>query len=353
MVCREGSEKMEEATGENGGFGTGPGTTARGFRDGSAPHEEHAAREDTSRPCSSRGSTGFLASLASLALLALLMAGVSCIGIASGGEGTGGGGASAGGGGQEGTGGSTGTGGGGGGSTGTGGGGGGSTGTGGGGTVSPGTCPADAYFCSGFEEASGLPQGATFQDPDESGGGTTFDQVMALDKTAPFDGAQSLKVTSTGSFSFRMLGVAVPTNTFWVRLFIKSDQDIGQDGHNAFLEAMTNPNYHDSTSRVEIAEQFTCVLLNEHDALFPAGNTCGANKALPKDTWHCLEAMFDGTTGDVQVFADKTQIINATAWAPAKAAFTTFEFGFATYHGPGRNIWYDDVVVAPTRVGCP
>lgn len=67
----------------------------------------------------------------------------------------------------------------------------------------------------------------------------------------------------------------------------------------------------------------------------------------------CLEAKFDGAAGDVQVFADNTQIIDATAWPPAKAAFNTFEFGFATYHGPGRNIWYDDVVVAPTRVGCP
>ncbi len=222
-----------------------------------------------------------------------------------------------------------------------------------GGTVSPGACPANAYFCSGFEEASGLPQGATFEDPDESGGGTTFDKVMTLDKTAPYDGAQSLKVTSPDGFSFRMVGVAVPTNSFWVRLFVKSDQDIGQDGHNAFFQAMTDPNYHNSTHSVEVAEQFTCVLLNEHDALFPSGNTCGANKALAKDTWHCMEAKFDGTTGDVQVYADKTLIVDATGWASAKAAFNTFEFGFAYYHGPARSIWYDDVVVAPERVGCP
>lgn len=219
--------------------------------------------------------------------------------------------------------------------------------------ASPDACPAGAYFCSGFEEASGLPQGATFQSPDESSGGTTFEQVMALDRTAPFDGAQSLRVTSPGPFRFRMVGVALPVSTFWVRLFIKSDRDIGQEGHNAYFQAMTHPNYHNSTRSVEVSEQFGCIVLNEHDALFPQGNTCGANKALAKNTWHCMEAKFDGAAGDVQVFANKTQIIDATAWSPAKAAFNTFEFGFANYHDPGGNVWYDDVVVAPTRVGCP
>jgi hypothetical protein len=221
----------------------------------------------------------------------------------------------------------------------------------GGGTVSPGACPANAIFCSGFE-ASGLPAGATFQDPDESSGGTTFAQVMTLDTVMPFDGAQSLKVTSPGPFTFRMLGVAVPA-TFWVRLFIKSDQDIGQEGHNAFFQAMTDPNYHSSTHSVEVSEQYTCIILNDHDTLFPTANTCTNNTALAKNTWHCMEASFDGATGDVQVFADGAQIINAPAWAPAKAAFNTFEFGYANYHPPAASVWYDDVVVAPTRVGCP
>jgi hypothetical protein len=66
-----------------------------------------------------------------------------------------------------------------------------------------------------------------------------------------------------------------------------------------------------------------------------------------------MEAMFNGSAGNVQVFADGKQLIDAQGWAPAKASFNTFAFGFAEYHGPARNIWYDDVVLAPTRVGCP
>jgi len=227
-------------------------------------------------------------------------------------------------------------------------------GTGGGSAGSPGGCPTGAIFCADFEEASGLPPGATFQDPDESGGGAKFGDanLMTLDTTAPHAGAQSLKVTSPGAFHYRMLGVTVP-QTFWVRLFIKSDQDIGQDGHNAFFIAMTDPNYHTSTHSVEVSEQFTCILLNEHDTLFPTGTTCAANKALPKNMWHCMEAKFDGSTGDVQVFANGTMIVNAPAWAPAKAAFNTFEFGYANYHDPAASVWYDDVAIATSRVGCP
>jgi hypothetical protein len=159
-------------------------------------------------------------------------------------------------------------------------------------------------------------------------------------------------VTSPGAFHYRMLGVTVP-QTFWVRLHIKSDQAIGQDGHNAFFIAMTDPNYHNSTHSVEVSEQFNCIILNDHDALFPTGNTCGTNTALSANAWHCMEAMFDGSTGNVQVYADGTQIINATGWANAKAPFNTFEFGYANYHDPAASVWYDDVAIGPTRLGCP
>jgi hypothetical protein len=215
------------------------------------------------------------------------------------------------------------------------------------GGASAGSCPSGAIFCADFEEASGPPTGATLAIPDESG---PFEMFFKLDTTSPFAGKQSLKLTSTGPFHFQMLAVPVPTS-FWVRLYIKSDQDIGQDGHNAFFNAMTNANYHTSTTTVEVAEQFGCVLLNKSDTLFPPGNTCTTNKALAKDVWHCMEAQFDGTTGNVQVFADKTQILNAEGFA--KATFTSFDFGYGAYHEPGRSVWYDDIAIATTRVGCP
>ena len=229
-----------------------------------------------------------------------------------------------------------------------------------GGAVTTGFCPSGAIFCADFEEASGVPTNhpvgtATFEDPSEYG--MTFSQVMALDKTAPYDGSQSLKIDPSSSFSIRTLAVAVPA-TFWVRLYIKSDQAIGQPDHNSFFAAGLSADY-STAKNVEVSEQFGCVLLNASDSLYPTGNTCGINTALSANTWHCMAAEFDGTTGNVQVFAGTTQIINAVGFKGAQESFNTFSFGYFDYNTPSGTppalptVWFDDVVVSASPLSCP
>jgi hypothetical protein len=225
---------------------------------------------------------------------------------------------------------------------------GGTTGAGGGGSGSS-DCPAGATFCSDFEEASGPPTGATVR----SDGGM-FGDLMALDKTVHHGGVQSLKVLpATGGSAFRMLSVAVPGPTFWARFFYRTDQDFGGMNHDSIAQAMTDPDHNKSTTSVEVAEQFCQVLLNEHDAIFPMGlSGCSTmGPVLKAGDWHCMEVFVDGANGNVQVYADNNKIIDAAGWSHAKATFTTFEFGYASYANPGRTNWYDDVVVASARVG--
>jgi hypothetical protein len=244
----------------------------------------------------------------------------------------------------------------------TGGGGRGQTGTGGAttgaaGSAASGFCPSGAIFCADFEEASGVPSNApvgtaTFSDPSEYG--KTFgapSPVMELDKTAPYAGTQSLKVDPSSGFSVRTLSVTVP-QTFWVRLYIKSDKAIGQPDHNSFFGAGVDPDY-SKGKFVELSEQFNCVLLNASDSLNPTGTTCGANTALTANEWHCMTAQFDGATGNVQVFSGTTKIIDAAAWTPAKQAFTTFSFGYFAYNANSATVWYDNVVVSATQLSCP
>jgi hypothetical protein len=228
-----------------------------------------------------------------------------------------------------------------------------------GGAATTGFCPSGAIFCADFEETSGVPNNnpvgsAMFLDPSEYGwtfGGTTM-SAMGLDTgDSPYAGKQSLKVNAASGFAIRTLYVAVPA-TFWVRLYIKSDQAIGQADHNSFFAAGLDPDY-SKASNVELSEQFGCVLLNKSDSLFPTGTTCGANTALAAGAWHCLAAQFDGTTGNVQVFSGSTQIINAQAWAPAKEEFTTFSFGYFSYNANSATVWYDDVVVSASPLSCP
>ncbi|HSS38839.1 MAG TPA: hypothetical protein VLT58_08725 [Polyangia bacterium] len=229
--------------------------------------------------------------------------------------------------------------------------------SGGGGSASSGFCPSGAIFCADFEEASGVPSNApvgtaTFLDPSEYGktfGGSMA--VMELDKTGAYAGTQSLKVDPSSGFSVRTLSVSVP-QTFWVRLYIKSDKAIGQPDHNSFFGAGLDPDY-SKGKFVELSEQYNCVLLNASDSTYPAGTTCGANTALTANEWHCMAAQFDGATGNVQVFSGATKIIDAAAWTPAKEAFTTFSFGYFAYNANSATVWYDNVVVSASPLSCP
>ncbi|WP_437670421.1 hypothetical protein [Sorangium sp. So ce131] len=213
-----------------------------------------------------------------------------------------------------------------------------------------GACPPSATFCSGFEGA-GLPEGATYRPSYQA------DQAannMVIDTAIFHAGASSLHVKpGDPGYDWRMLSVEAPGPTFWVRLYVRSSVDIGQTDHNAFFQAMTGNGDPNAGDNVEVAEQFCQILLNLHDALVlqeGATATCGSGTKLPKDTWHCMEAYFDGTKGDVQVYANGDKIIDKTNWE--KLDFKTFSFGYLGFHGPARSMWYDDVAVAPERIGC-
>jgi len=215
-------------------------------------------------------------------------------------------------------------------------------------------CPADATFCSGFEGA-GLPADSTFQ-PTYLAGEALGGQVE-LDATVFHAGSQSLKMP-VGANYYRMLAVPIPGNSFWVRLYTRSNVGFGAEGstHAAlFLASVLAPDGdYNGDSAVEIAEQFGQVLLNVKDSLFGTGGTNPngmPGTRLANDAWTCMEAQFDGATGDVRVFVEDEQIIDATGWQPP-TNFQSFRFGYLRYSSPDRDVWMDDVVVAASRVGC-
>ena len=73
--------------------------------------------------------------------------------------------------------------------------------------------------------------------------------------------------------------------------------------------------------------------------------------SLPANTWHCIEISFDGTGQVQQLFVDGTQLINATNYPSATARVHELQVRVQSLHGPRAQMWYDDVAVAPTRVG--
>jgi hypothetical protein len=203
-------------------------------------------------------------------------------------------------------------------------------------------CPDGATFCSGFE-GTALPAGTKFHAV-----GPTDAATYSFDVNDPKAGRQSLAIPEhSGGFYYRALTVPVPGSNFWVRLYLRVSRAFGDGGHDSLFGA-SNGNLDadvNGEALVEFSEQFDEVLLNTDDQLFnPAGATM-----LPANTWHCIEAHYDGTNGNVQIFAGGKEIINAPGYA--RQTFQTFRLGYMQYHDT-RAVWYDDVVVAPTRVNC-
>jgi len=221
-------------------------------------------------------------------------------------------------------------------------------------------CPANATFCSGFE-VSTLPAGAVYK-VNAAPGEWTRD--FTVDSALFYSGKSSLLVksgaaSSTSGSAYRMLAVPAPSGAFWVRFYIQQTElDLGGLEHNVFASASASdePN----AASVEFAEDVG-LSFNTSDAVrWPTGygrTMSGGTMpfSLPKGMWHCIEISFDSQARQQQLFINGTQQIDAKdypAAASVSAGFKNFKFGFNQLHGPARSIWYDDVVVAPTRIKC-
>jgi hypothetical protein len=213
-----------------------------------------------------------------------------------------------------------------------------------------------------------MPAGSTYRFNAAPGDWT---RDFAIDTSKFKSGTASLRVkpsteAGTSGSAYKMLAVPGTSGQFWVRFYIMSDLPIGQadaggDGlHNAFTEAAASDDPNDGTV-LEFAQDVG-IAFNSHDSdRWPDGYgrlTTGGTRAytLPENMWHCIEISFDSQARTQSLYVNGTQLINATNYPDAMqiaSPFDTFRFGFVQVHGPTRTVWYDDVVVAPTRVGCP
>ncbi len=219
-------------------------------------------------------------------------------------------------------------------------------------------CPAGAFFCSGFEDAA-LPATAMYLSSNDNNDPT---KGLVFDKTNPHSGMQSLKFLPLTAYAQREVSVPA-AQTFWFRAYLRTDVDIGGAAgsmHNVFFEAMWTSGQQDKG--VEITEEDCELGANINDSRYGSNGTTNQpgcptmpplGTTLTAGTWHCIEGSFDGTQGNFQIFADGTQVLTQTGIAAAKQTFSALRFGYREYHPHDRTVWYDDLVVAPQRVGCP
>jgi len=71
-------------------------------------------------------------------------------------------------------------------------------------------------------------------------------------------------------------------------------------------------------------------------------------------TWACVEVSYDLANRHQQLYINGALLIDATNYPPMASysgTFGMFKFGFDSFNGPPRKLWYDSVAVAPTRIG--
>jgi hypothetical protein len=216
-------------------------------------------------------------------------------------------------------------------------------------------CPSNATFCSGFEDST-QPAMSVYNVQGSPG---TWTDNFTVDTAQKKNGKSSLRVkmTSDGGTagSYRMLSVPATQNAFWARFWFRSDVDVNGD-HNPFAMACAD----DAPQKdgcVEFAEDVGMALNTNDDVRWPDGygrvNGTPTPYVLHKDTWYCVELSFDATGHTQQVYIDNARLINATNYPAPTVNLTLkrFKFGYYNIHGPEKHIWYDDVAVAPTRIG--
>jgi hypothetical protein len=220
-----------------------------------------------------------------------------------------------------------------------------------------GACPSNAIFCADFE-AGTIPSAAVFFPAYQQSMVATY---MNVDATVAHGGTHSLKVTPGSNFS-QMLGVMTGTPTFWTRMYLR--QDINTNtvmGHDTFVTATDSNGDPNMGAQIRVGEHSCQLELNRasddkeilSDAMNGTSNyTCAGGITFMPNTWYCLQTFYDGPNSTVRVFVNSTEVtaLHVTDWGPF--TYDMFKFGFENYGGTGRNRWYDDVVIAPTQVGC-
>jgi hypothetical protein len=104
------------------------------------------------------------------------------------------------------------------------------------------------------------------------------------------------------------------------------------------------------------------------DATLPTQDSMGfaLTQAPPAPmTWHCFEYAIDETKGTIQAWIDSTEVSGleengtpvtgvsdqwlSAAWHPN---FADVRFGWLDFNGQSVTLWFDDIALGPSRIGC-
>jgi hypothetical protein len=234
-------------------------------------------------------------------------------------------------------------------------------------TPPPITC-GSAILCDGFESQTGsVPAGSwAVTYPDCQGTGTA-----AVDSAVAHSGTKSVRVNGTAGYCNHVFvgstqNLSGAGAVRYARLWARHTTALPQQ-HVTFL-AMRDAN--DGNRDLRMGGQNGALQWNRasDDATLPEQSPAGVALSLPLPTnvWSCVEFMVDGTQGQLRTWVNGTEVAGLVAdgtpthdidsqwlsranWRPS---LTDFRVGWESYGDGADTLWFDDVALASSRIGC-
>jgi hypothetical protein len=231
------------------------------------------------------------------------------------------------------------------------------------------SCAADG-FCEDFESQTGTePSGRwAFEAADCTGEGT-----VAVDSAVAHAGTKSLRVDgASGYCNHAFAGTALDDvavdSGLYVRFWIRHTTAFPTQ-HVTFL-AMEDANGPSPQNDLRMGGQNAALQWNREsdDATLPAQSPAGValSAPLPVDEWSCLEFQLDPGSGQLQTWLNGESVeglivdgtptqdvdqqwMNGGAWNPSPV---DLRLGWESYGEGADTLWYDDLAVGTSRVGC-
>lgn len=225
-------------------------------------------------------------------------------------------------------------------------------------------------LCEDFEGfAAGTQPGAprwSVQSPNCAGTGT-----LTVDGAVAHGGGRSLRVNGKGGYcnhvflansaAIRGIGKVV-----WGRFYLRLQGTLGQ-GHVTFLAMQDSA---DNNRDLRMGGQSNILMWNREsdDATLPVLSPQGIARSVapPAQAWRCVEFLVDGAQGFLQTYVDGAPVpglqidgvstpdvdeqwLRRANWRPA---LQDLRLGWESYAGDDMTLWFDDVALSATRIGC-
>jgi len=211
-------------------------------------------------------------------------------------------------------------------------------------------------------------------------------QQPIIDSTRSHSAPNAAKTRGNPSFLIPRQGAVLggtiaPSNKFYIRIWVNFEKATSMVGnHSAFLVGAVAKDNSGTELRLGFSsnqngkpEMLDLNLQNASDGgevtRYSNGFTDGGNSAnfpgmgvqFNANQWYCLEALFDGMGSEFRLWIDDVENMdmhvhdfsgNTTprvAWGPM---FNYLKIGTQDYSGQIGQVWYDDVFVGTTPIGC-